>query len=90
MECLHRFKSLLIIVLNVITLTFCKTCNVLDYGAKGDGRNLDTEAIQTAINSCNSANELNTILFPSSYNFLTFPFKVMYDIIIQHYRLMEQ
>ena len=47
-----------------------KDCNVLDFGAVGDGKTLDTTAIQTAMDNC------SLIVFPSGYNFLTFPFEI--------------
>ena len=56
-----------------------KECNVLDYGAKGDGKTLDTEAIQDAINNCTSStsDEMNVVLLPQNYNFLSFPLKLL-------------
>ena len=54
-----------------------KECNVLDYGAKGDGKTRDTKSIQQAINSCTSNDPLNTILFPKGYNFLSYSFYIM-------------
>ena len=42
-------------------------CNVINYGAKGDGKTLDTAAIQHTINICDS------ILLPEGYNFLSAP-----------------
>ena len=66
----------------------------MDYGAVGNGETLDTQAIQTAIDSCNSTdfgnNESinNIIIFPSSYNFLTFPFVIRYDNT-HNYKLMR-
>ena len=68
--------------LRTLTMFFAvalsKDCNVLDYGAVGDGKTLDTTAIQTAINNCSrSSNGTTRIIFPSGYNFLTFPFQII-------------
>ena len=60
------------------TVLVAKECNILDYGAVGDGKTLDTSAIQYAINNCSvDTNEMNTIIFPDKYNFLTYPFKIL-------------
>ena len=59
------------IVLCVIYSVHSKTCNVLDYGAKGNGIADDTVAIQKAIDSCND--DTNTILFPSNNKFMIYP-----------------
>ncbi|HEU6447188.1 MAG TPA: glycosyl hydrolase family 28 protein [Verrucomicrobiae bacterium] len=48
------------------------TFNVTDFGAKGDGKTLDTEAIQDAINTV-STNGGGTVLIPAG-KFLTGPF----------------
>ena len=58
---------------NNITLI---TCNVLNFGAKGNGREDDTSAIRNTILNCgnlttNSPNLFKIIYFPSSYRFLT-------------------
>lgn len=49
-----------------------KVCNVLDYGAKGDGVTDDTKSLQLAIDSCTSSLQ-NTVLLPTNYQFLSYP-----------------
>lgn len=52
-----------------------KTCNVLDFGGKGDGRANDTHAVQTATDAC--ASEANsTVLLPAGKTFLSWPITV--------------
>jgi len=46
--------------------------NVLDYGAKGDGKTDDAVAIQKAIDECNSEGG-GQVLFPTGYTFLSGP-----------------
>ena len=56
-----------------------KTCNILDYGAVGDGKTLATNAIRLAISACDGANNgngRNTILIPASKTFLSGPFNL--------------
>ena len=45
-------------------------CNVLDYGAKGDGANDDTAAIQKAVDDC-AANGGGQVVLPGGKTFLT-------------------
>eukprot|EP00486_Rosalina_sp_Unknown_P001154 CAMPEP_0201564580 /NCGR_PEP_ID=MMETSP0190_2-20130828/3012_1 /ASSEMBLY_ACC=CAM_ASM_000263 /TAXON_ID=37353 /ORGANISM="Rosalina sp." /LENGTH=377 /DNA_ID=CAMNT_0047980959 /DNA_START=81 /DNA_END=1214 /DNA_ORIENTATION=+ len=55
-------------------------CNVMDYGAKGDGKTDDTKAIQAAMNDCYLNNtKYNTsglVILPSSKSFLSYPLYV--------------
>eukprot|EP01084_Bolivina_argentea_P174284 301916_1 len=50
-----------------------KTCNITDYGAKGDGKTLNTKAIQDAIQDCGKASADSTsdrslVILPSLSN----------------------
>lgn len=44
-----------------------KTCNVRDFGAKGDGTTLDTAAIQKALDTCGKAGGGSVVFPPGTY-----------------------
>ena len=52
-----------------ILSTYSSLCNVLDYGAKGDGITLDTQIIQSVLDDKNCS----ITYLPSNYIFLTYP-----------------
>eukprot|EP01084_Bolivina_argentea_P270983 460920_1 len=53
-----------------------KTCNPMNYGAKGDGKTDDTNAIQKAINDCYLNNNEGLVSFASGKSFLSFPLNI--------------
>eukprot|EP01084_Bolivina_argentea_P072137 131021_1 len=57
-----------------------KTCNVIDYGAKGDGKTNDTLSILSAIKDCYSNWTISgQIIFPSGYTFLSSALLIHYN-----------
>lgn len=68
--CLTKFAAAILLF---PSLPLCAaTFNVRDYGATGDGKTLDTPAIQKAVNAASAAGG-GTVLVPAG-NFLTGPF----------------
>lgn len=57
--------------------------NVLDYGAVGNGKSDDTQAIQNAINAC-SRNGGGKLVFPKGYTFISGPIE-LYSNIEYHF-----
>lgn len=49
-----------------------KDVNVIDFGAKGDGRTDDAPAIQKAIDACSESGG-GQVLFPSGHTYLSGP-----------------
>ena len=64
---MHKFCVLLVIFFGYIEISMSKTCDVLDYGAKGDSTNTD-------IDETNGPLEV----IPKSHNFLQNPIKIDY------------
>eukprot|EP01084_Bolivina_argentea_P045391 83551_1 len=70
---------LLCINLQFIQFTLSKTCNIMDYGGKGDGKSNDTKPIIDAINDCGkerSTSDPSILLFPADHKFKTNPFSI--------------
>ncbi len=59
-----------------------QTFNVLDYGAKGDGKTYDTHAIRAAFGAAGSAGG-GRVLFPAGYVFLTGCFNLTANVVVQ-------
>ena len=67
----------ILVILLVIVQSNGMTCNVTDYGARGDNRTDDTAAIQKALDACiSSKDSWNIVLFPSGFNFLSYPLAI--------------
>ena len=57
-------------VLYIVCTGVAKVCSVLEYGAKGDGKTLDTRSIELAVAAC------DTVVLPKHYLFLSAPFNL--------------
>ena len=62
------------------TMYAAKTCNVRDFGAKGDGKTKDTAALQKAIDTC--AAESGTVLMPSG-TYVSAPLVLKSDVTLR-------
>ena len=60
----YRSFILLLLILLIAGNLASEVYNVLDFGAKGNGKSLDTEAVQEAINKCTGEGG-GTVLIPS-------------------------
>lgn len=75
-----KTKNILLALLSIFFLGACHSpqtgiYNIMDYGATGDGKTDDAQAIQKAINACSEAGG-GTVLVPSGHTFLCGPFKL--------------
>ena len=75
-----KTKNILLALFSIFLLSACHsqqtgTYNIMDYGATGDGKTDDAQAIQKAINACSEAGG-GTVLVPSGHTFLCGPFKL--------------
>lgn len=70
-----RWMKVFWILLLVVSVLGNQIFNVLEFGAKGNGKTKDTIPIQKTINyasnSCRFANTVCTVLFPPNHIFLT-------------------
>ena len=55
-----------------------QTCNVMHYGARGDGQAEDTTAIVAAMAACSSGGK---VLLPKPHTFLSMPFNITSNIV---------
>ena len=57
-------------------------CDVMDYGAVGNGRHDDTEAVRGVLMNCNSNSTIHVIVFPENSSFLTGAFNISSNQIL--------
>ena len=67
---------------SITLLSAQNICNVLDYGAKGDGKTKDTSAIQKAIDVC-AAKGNGTVRLPENKKYLSAPLLLRSNITLE-------
>lgn len=75
-----KLPKLILLLLGTFLLNACQQrennlYNIMDYGATGDGKTDDAQAIQQAINACSEAGG-GTVVVPAGRTFLCSPFKL--------------
>ena len=67
----------------VAVASAARICDVMSYGASGDGSRYDTDAVRTAIAACTGVEGGATVLFGAGHTFLTGCFNVTSNIRLQ-------
>ena len=67
-----------ILAVHLVVTTAYQTCNVMQYGAHGDGQVEDTAAIVAAMAACSSGGK---VLLPKPHTFLSMPFNITSNIV---------
>jgi hypothetical protein len=70
-------RSSLAYVLLLPLLSTTHRIDVTEYGAKGDGRTLDTAAITRAFAACAASSSSSTVVFPAPGIYLTGPWEIV-------------
>eukprot|EP00730_Choanoeca_flexa_P002896 TRINITY_DN11221_c0_g1_i4.p2 TRINITY_DN11221_c0_g1~~TRINITY_DN11221_c0_g1_i4.p2 ORF type:complete len:260 (+),score=15.31 TRINITY_DN11221_c0_g1_i4:2307-3086(+) len=65
----------LVLALSSLSLQALALCDVIDYGAVGDGLTNDTEAIHASIQDCMKPGKSRDVYFPAAHNFATWPLR---------------
>lgn len=76
------FKSIslsALVLMLTASISFARTYDVTDYGARGDGRSDDARAIQAAIDRCSSDGG-GSVVFPSGKTFLSGPLRMASNV----------
>lgn len=78
---MKRIRTILLSILALLAVSCSKgnIYNVMDYGAKGDGKTDDAAAIQKAIDEC-TANGGGQVLLPSGHIFMAGPIELKSNI----------
>lgn len=76
---------MLLICLSALLVSLGKDVvfNVMDCGAKGDGIEDDTDAIKACLKMAKSVISGKTVLFPEGFTFLTSPFNISSETVLQ-------
>lgn len=71
-----------VVILATSSVMAAGTFNIRDYGAKGDGKTLDTNAIVAAIRACTAATG-GTVVIPGPATYFTGQFNLTSNMVLQ-------